>query len=104
MITKAILASVILASSTYGASELFDTIKPAAEAIVATSTVEAVLRDVQYLETFGYTRDEAFARALVETPDADGIVSDGERVIYNVVDTCVVGYFGPEYKKIVEPC
>jgi len=104
MITKAILASVILASSTYGASELFDTIKPAAEAIVATSTVEAVLRDVQYLETFGYDRDEAFAQALKETPDAEGMTVEDGVVTYQVMDLCARGYFGDEYKKIVEPC
>jgi hypothetical protein len=104
MITKALLASVMLTAGAYGATELVDEIRPVAEKVAVTVTLEAVLRNAQYLEMLGMTREEAFATSVSETPDAKGLeVVDG-KLRYQVLDTCGLAYFGDQYEKIVEPC
>jgi len=104
MITKAVLATIILASSTYGASELIDALKPATEAVVLETTIAAVLRDAQYLETMGMSRADAFARVVKETPNAKGISTDGISIRYQVLENCATGSFGDEYLYIIAPC
>jgi hypothetical protein len=104
MITKSIIASLVLVSGTYGGLEAIDAIKPQTEIVVAQSTIEGVLRNAQYLEMLGDTRDKALVVSIKETPDADGIRLDGHRVVYEVQDTCLVGYLGEEYEKIIKVC
>jgi hypothetical protein len=94
----------MLTAGAYGATELVDEIRPIAEKVAVTVTLEAALRNAQYLETLGVSREEAFATTVRETPDADGLeVVDG-KLRYEVLSTCGLAYFGDQYEKIVEPC
>ena len=104
MITKALLASVLLVAGSYGASELVDEIKPLAETVVVSTTLESALRNAQYLETLGLGSEEALERVVYETPDAEGLEIVDGKLRYQVLDTCAVAYFGDQYEKIVQPC
>lgn len=95
---------MVLVSGTYGGIEALDAIKPQTELIVAQSTIDGVLRNAQYLEMFGNTRDDALSISIRETPDAEGIRLKGQTVIYEVYDTCLTGYLGEEYEKVIEVC
>jgi hypothetical protein len=104
MITKALLAATLLTAGSYGATELIEEIQPIAEKVAVTVTLEAVLRNAQYLEMLGMSRDEAFATSVAETPDADGLAVVDGKIRYEVLGTCGLAYFGDQYEKIVEPC
>ena len=104
MITKSIVATMIVAAGTYGGVEAIDSIKPQTELVVAQTTIENVLRNAQYLEQLGKDKEEALSISIRETPDAEGIKVDGYTVIYEVYDTCLAGYLGEEYKKIITLC
>lgn len=101
MLYKALLAIAVTTASIIGGSQLLNDLTPVAEKITVEKSIKNVMNWALVQENLdGLDRPEALRQAILRSTDAEGIVVDGETVVYELLETCMRGEF-TEYDTIV---